>query len=244
MKRKSRKSHRRKTSFRFNLPAVAFIVGLILIPFLAYLFFFHKPPCANSISCVKDLSGVYDPKATKAEFLGKKIDIPNLIAISKVVESNQVLGEKVGSQKHIYIDLTNQRLMAMEGSQVIYDFPISSGKWRVTPTGDFKVWVKLRYTRMEGGNPSDGTYYNLPNVPYVMFFSSPEVPASMGFSVHGAYWHNNFGYPMSHGCVNMRTEDVAKIFDWAEPTTNGNMTYATPNSEGTPITIFGQASLD
>ena len=89
---------------------------------------------------------------------------------------------------------------------------------------------------MSGGSGDD--YYDLPNVPYVMFFSNDEVPASLGFSLHGTYWHNNFGHPMSHGCVNMKTTDVAKLYEWATPVADSNITHATQDNPGTKVTIF------
>ena len=94
---------------------------------------------------------------------------------------------------------------------------------------------------MTGGNKLLGTYYDLPNVPYTMFFSNDEIPKSRGFGIHGAYWHNNFGQPMSHGCINMKEEDVEKIYNWAEPTSTGGTTYATDEDLGTPIKIYGIA---
>ena len=89
---------------------------------------------------------------------------------------------------------------------------------------------------MSGGSGAD--YYNLPNVPYVMFFSNNQVPASAGFSLHGTYWHNNFGHRMSHGCVNMKTTDVAKLYEWADPPTAGNTTRANDTNPGTKVTII------
>lgn len=195
--------------------------------------------CANSISCIKDISGKYDLKAKDAFFMGKNISVPSEIA-RNIVEK-PVLGETTPSNKHIYVDLTNQRLYAYEGNKLIYNFLVSTGKWGRTPTGDFKIWVKLRYTRMSGGNQALGTYYNLPNVPYVMFYYNNEVPKGQGFSIHGAYWHNNFGHPMSHGCVNMKIEEVEKLYYWADPETNGNTTYPTDENPSTPITVYGEA---
>jgi hypothetical protein len=93
---------------------------------------------------------------------------------------------------------------------------------------------------MEGGNKDDGTYYNLYNVPYVMFFYNDEVAKSMGFSLHGAYWHNNFGHPMSHGCVNIRPEDAGRLYAWADPVNDGNITYTTGENPGTLVTITGE----
>ncbi|KKQ65541.1 MAG: hypothetical protein US86_C0010G0015 [Candidatus Daviesbacteria bacterium GW2011_GWA2_38_24] len=122
---------------------------------------------------------------------------------------------QVQSQKRVEVDLTNQRLYAYDGNTLIYNFPISSGKpWWPTPTGEFRGWIKLKSTRMVGGSKQYGTYYNLPNVPYVIYFENSRFPRS-GYAIHGAYWHNNFGVPMSHGCVNLRPSDSEKIFNWA-----------------------------
>ena len=70
---------------------------------------------------------------------------------------------------------------------------------------------------MSGGSVALRTYYYLPNVPYVMFFENDQVAGSRGFSIHGTYWHNNFGHPMSHGCVNMKTSEAKLIYHWTNP---------------------------
>jgi len=168
--------------------------------------------------------------------MGKKVNPPKYLAQDQTVAP--VLGDSTGT-KHIFVNLATQTLTAYQGDKEVFNFPVSTGKWGPTPTGDFHIWVKLRYTRMTGGDESDGTFYDLPNVPYVMFFSNDEVPASRGYSIHGAYWHNNFGHIMSHGCVNMRVEDVAKVYEWADPPTQGDVTHATEDNPGTLITIFG-----
>jgi lipoprotein-anchoring transpeptidase ErfK/SrfK len=64
---------------------------------------------------------------------------------------------------------------------------------------------------MQGGSRAAGDYYNLPNVQWVQYFYRD-------YSFHGAYWHNNFGVPMSHGCINMTNNDAKWLFDWAAPT--------------------------
>lgn len=209
----------------FSLIAVLFVPKLTKNPSL---------PCANSISCIKDLTGDYVP-GQEGTFMGKKTSPPSYVADS--LSGKRVLGD-TASNKHIFVDLSTQKLTAYEGEKVVYSFPVSTGKWGKTPTGDFRIWIKLRYTRMEGGSGND--YYNLPNVPYVMFFYNSEIPKSQGFSLHGAYWHNNFGHTMSHGCVNIRPEDAEKLYYWANPPTNGNLTYATSENPGTPVTIYGQ----
>jgi lipoprotein-anchoring transpeptidase ErfK/SrfK len=79
---------------------------------------------------------------------------------------------------------------------------------------------------MSGGSKELGTYYYLPNVQNVMFFYNEQYERKLGFSFHQAYWHNNFGVPMSHGCINMTTADSAKLYEWADV--------------GTSVVIYGK----
>ncbi|MGD2148736.1 MAG: L,D-transpeptidase, partial [Anaerolineae bacterium] len=72
-----------------------------------------------------------------------------------------------------------------------------------TPTGQYRIWIKLRYDDMAGAD------YYIEDVPYVMYFHE-------GYGLHGVTWHGNFGHPMSHGCVNLPTEEAGWLFDWAE----------------------------
>lgn len=220
------------------LPVIALIlltVAVVKVPEL----FKEGFTCANSISCIKDLSGKYEDTKIGIS-MGRRIDVPQ--ALARGIEESHVLGESYNANKHISVDLTHQTLQAFEEDKLIYQFPVSTGKWAKTPTGDFKIWIKLRYTRMTGGQGAD--FYDLPNVPYVMFFYNNNHPQSQGFGLHGAYWHNNFGHPMSHGCVNMREEDVAKLYSWANPPTQGNLTYASSDSPGTPIKIYGETPVE
>jgi len=184
------------------------------------------------------LTGDFDDTAAKAEFHGISLAPPpstNSRFLAAVLGDND-------AKKRIDVDLDNQKLYAYQGDQKVYEFPISSGKWYPTPTGTFQIWGKYRYIKMSGGNQAIGTYYYLPNVPYVMFFSNDKVSASRGFSLHGTYWHNNFGHPMSHGCVNMRTEDAGTIFYWSSPTVGDQKTAkASSTSPGTTIVIYGTA---
>jgi lipoprotein-anchoring transpeptidase ErfK/SrfK len=105
--------------------------------------------------------------------------------------------------KWIEVALSQQRLNARSGKRVVARFTISSGL-RATPTrrGTFRVYAKYRSTRYRGPG------YNLPNVPWSLFYSG-------GYAIHGAYWHNKFGSPASHGCVNMRVNDARWVYAWA-----------------------------
>lgn len=147
-------------------------------------------------------------------FHGQEV-MPPTIDLTAAESVTNVLGEiDPTAEKRIYIDLSTQTLSAYQGDSLFMKALLSTGKWGRTPTGEFTIWSKFRATRMSGGSGSD--YYNLPNVPYTMFFSGSGVAASRGFALHGTYWHNNFGHPMSHGCVNMRTVDAQKLFKWAD----------------------------
>ncbi len=119
------------------------------------------------------------------------------------VEEPLPVSETTYDGRWIDVDLTNQRTYAYEGETIVNSFLVSTGTWQhPTVTGEYKIYVKYRYANMSGPG------YNLPNVPYVMYFYG-------GYGLHGTYWHSNFGTPMSHGCVNLLTSDAGWLFDWA-----------------------------
>lgn len=230
-----RKQPKRTYSWSFVLLIIAiFILGLIII-----FWSIKRPFCANTLSCKESLSlNVVNDEV--GEFNGQKI-IPPKIDLSAKEPSRKVLGQESGiGEKHIYVDLATQTLKAYQGDELFMTALVSTGKWGKTPTGEFTIWEKLRATKMSGGSGAD--YYYLPNVPFVMFFSNDQVSAGRGFSLHGAYWHNNFGHPMSHGCVNMRTIDAEKLYHWVNPIEKGNVTAASIDDPGTKITIYGESN--
>ena len=142
--------------------------------------------------------------ATSAVFLNKEFPQPASLA-----QRELVLGEtSVDEGKWIETDLSEQRLYLKENGNTVNSFLVSTGKWSPTPKGEWRIWTKLTSTRMVGGSKALGTYYNLPNVPYTMYYDR-------GYGIHGAYWHNNFGNTMSHGCTNMKPEEAKIVFDWA-----------------------------
>ena len=106
-------------------------------------------------------------------------------------------------RKWIQIDLSEQRLTAYEGETQVLAALVSTGVDRLpTPRGTHEILVKVRRQRMSGPG------YSVPNVEFVSYF----LP---NYAIHGTYWHDNFGQPMSHGCVNMRNDDAQWIYDWA-----------------------------
>jgi lipoprotein-anchoring transpeptidase ErfK/SrfK len=107
-------------------------------------------------------------------------------------------------ERWIDVDLSSQSVSAYEGKNSVNTFIVSTGTWQhPTVTGQFHIYVKYRYTDMAGPG------YYLPDVPYTMYFYD-------GYGLHGTYWHSNFGTPMSHGCINLRTEDAAWLYNWAD----------------------------
>ncbi len=103
----------------------------------------------------------------------------------------------------IEVRLATQRLIAWQDGKVVMTTAISSGV-RSTPTvkGRFRIGTKVARTRMRGPG------YDLPNVPHAMFFYRD-------YAIHGAYWHNSFGRPMSRGCVNLPLSKAAWLYAWA-----------------------------
>lgn len=181
----------------------------------------------------------YENESNIAYIDGKEISVPSSLAFVAPLPP-RVLGDST-SKKTIYVDLANQRLYAYEGDTLVYNFLVSTGKWGRTPTGTFTIWSKFRYIKMSGGSKALHTYYYLPNVPYTMFFSNSSVAASRGFSLHGTYWHDNFGHPMSHGCVNMKTPEAGLIYNWSDPQipSGKNSTNSSHDNPGTQIIIYG-----
>ncbi len=105
--------------------------------------------------------------------------------------------------KWIEVVLSKQRINAWQNGSIVLSSLVSTGR-PATPTvrGRFKVWTKLVSTRMRGPG------YDLKNVPYTMYFHG-------GYGIHGAYWHNNWGRTMSHGCVNEPIPFARQLFNWS-----------------------------
>lgn len=218
-----------------------YLIGLPVAFLIAagVLYFSSKNFLANS-SCgcgppSPEATGEYDSKEKTAFFEGQPVEYkaeeltPSWEALKQ--QEGAVLGVETG-ERWIEVDLSEQKLYAWEGNRLVWEFLISSGKWAPTPTGEFRIWIKLRYTKMEGGKRGTNTYYYLPNVPYTQYFYK-------GYGLHGTYWHNNFGQPMSHGCVNLATPDAEKLFYWTSPVVSEgkNIAYPSKNNPGTRVVI-------
>lgn len=106
-------------------------------------------------------------------------------------------------RRWIEVDISDQTLTAWQGDTAVLQTLISSGRTQYpTVRGAYEIRTKLPLERMIGPG------YDTPNVPWTMYFFR-------GYAIHGAYWHNNFGTPVSHGCVNMRVDEAKALYDWA-----------------------------
>ncbi len=105
--------------------------------------------------------------------------------------------------KWISVSLSQQKLYAYEGTRLVGNFLISSGA-ADSPTlpGNYRIYAKNKSANM------DSQDYDVPAVPYVLFYDKD-------FALHGAYWHDSFGTPVSHGCINLRIDDARWLYDWA-----------------------------
>jgi lipoprotein-anchoring transpeptidase ErfK/SrfK len=146
------------------------------------------------------------------------------------------------ADKIIRVDLKRQRLRAFEGATEVFQARISSGaeyfgadgsaRGGLTRPGSYPIWRKTASRHMVGGTPQDG--YDLPGVGWVSYF------ASSGAAIHSTYWHNDFGRPRSHGCLNVAPEDAKWLFRWTLPVvpySPGDLTVQWPG--GTRVVIEG-----
>ena len=129
--------------------------------------------------------------------------IPALASKWTNIIATRMLELQQSNERWISIDLSTQRLIAWEGNEAVYAVIVSTGK-ASTPTrlGTFQIQTKYPTTRMTGPG------YDVPDVPYTMYYDG-------GMAIHGAYWHNMFGTPVSHGCTNVAVNHAKWLFDWA-----------------------------
>lgn len=121
---------------------------------------------------------------------------------------NAPLAVDPNAEKWLQVSIGQQYAIARQGEVVLWEGYVSTGKPEFdTPTGTFFVNSKVPVQDMEG--VLGGEYYNVPEVPSVMYFTD------RGHAIHGTYWHNSFGTPMSHGCINLPMHVAAWMYDWA-----------------------------
>ena len=131
------------------------------------------------------------------------------------------INPEVGNKK-VVVNIARQTMACFEGNTEVYFARISSGAlWNAagekvdawsTPIGEFAIWRKLISLHMSGGTTGGG--WDLPAIGWTTLF------VGSGVAVHSTFWHNNFGEPMSRGCVNATPEDARWVFRWTMPHVN------------------------
>lgn len=136
------------------------------------------------------------------------------------------------TDKLIHVDLASQFVTAFEGDKQVFASRCSSGgKGTRTPTGDFTTYHKGPSVHMTNQGDSVNNIYNLPGVPWCTFFTG------YGNAFHGTYWHNDYGRPRSHGCVNLPSEDAKWLYRWSRPNVPVDADYVHLPGEGTKVQI-------
>jgi hypothetical protein len=145
------------------------------------------------------------------------------------------------ADKRIEVDLTKQVFRAYQSGQVVLETLCSTGPYlrtengkRIygTPAGDWSILRKRPTRHMAGDDAASADFFDLPGVPWVSYFHW------WGVSVHGTYWHNDYGRPRSHGCVNLPPEAAKWIFRWTLPQATIDQKETLANGASTPMVVF------
>lgn len=133
-------------------------------------------------------------------------------------EVTPISPEVPGEEKVLRVHLDEQTVIAYEGDNAVQMFRCSGGTkyfdTYMTPTGKFTTDYKRASRHMINGNRATANTFDLPGVPWVSYFNED------GVSFHGTYWHNDFGRPRSHGCINLPSEGSKWIYRWTLPAVN------------------------
>jgi len=152
-----------------------------------------------SWTAIQSANGLADTRI----YTGQQLTIPDAAGVSPTTLA-VAPAPPSGDGKRFLVDLSEQRLYAYEGDTLVRTTLVSTGIWKYpTVVGTFHIYLRYVAADMRGAD------YFLPDVPYVMYFYQ-------SYGLHGTYWHHNFGTPMSHGCVNMPTEEAEWAYYWSD----------------------------
>lgn len=134
--------------------------------------------------------------------------------------------------KLIVVDLETQMVTAFEGDKLVFSQRCSSGaEGTETPKGEFRTYHKGPAVHMTNQGDALENIYNLPGVPWCSFFTGA------GHALHGAYWHNDYGRPRSHGCVNLPSDAAKFLYRWSMPNVPVDAEYIHRPGEGTRLQV-------
>ncbi len=179
---------------------------------LAYRFYYGMTFWVTGVS--QDVSlqkwyRIFDDKYTYVYYAPayafRPIPVSELIPISSEIHP---------SEKLVEVDLAHQWVNCYEAGQLVFTTKVSTGRkfgqdLYATPAGEFETFRKRPSRHMAAGNLASG--YDLPGVPWVAYIDEE------GVSFHGTFWHNDFGVPRSHGCINMTIDAAKWLYRWTNP---------------------------
>ncbi len=158
-----------------------------------------------SVLAITQANNIYDANTI---FVGQELTIPTTNALSvpetgiSTVPAAPPPRFTVG--REIIVDLSDQRVYAYENGILVRNVLVSTGL-PATPTVRGSYTIQRKYAAQTMAGPG----YYLPDVPYVLYFFA-------GYALHGTYWHDDFGQPRSHGCVNLPTPEAEWFYNWAD----------------------------
>lgn len=157
------------------------------------------------------------PEATGTHVLSRDEILNNVAGDNEGVRIETSVGSFIArcpkaplltGEKWIEVDLSDQHLIAWQGTYPIAEKIVNTGKPGFdTPQGTYFINLKFDYEDMN--SCSGNECWNIPRVPWVMYFTGN------GYAFHGVYWYNDFGSPRSHGCVNLPETFAKWLYDWA-----------------------------
>ena len=133
--------------------------------------------------------------------------------------------------KKIVVNLAKQELTCFEGDTPILSTRTATGYTpHYTPRGQYELLRKSHTSYMIGGEGAD--HYDLPGVAFPSYFTVS------GIAVHGTYWHNDYGRPRSHGCVNVGNDPAQFVFRWSTPAVPyDQVQIVVKRGEGTKVVV-------
>ena len=141
--------------------------------------------------------------------------------------------EVPGDEKLLVVELETEMVTAFEGDKMVFSNRCSSGaKGTETPKGEFRTYHKGPSVHMTNQGDALENIYNLPGVPWCSFFTGA------GHAFHGTYWHNDYGRPRSHGCVNLLSESAKFIYRWTLPNVPVDAHYVHLPGGGTRVQVI------
>ena len=180
---------------------------------------------ARTLVIIHEIKEVEDTKWCR---IGTGVWVPYR-RLAMVTPTGRPEGIKPG-ERWSDVNLAEQTLAAYEGDRLVFATLSSSGDERFpTISGIFRIWMKVRSGKMSGGDGDADRYY-VEDVPWNQYFYR-------SYALHAAYWHDYFGLPNSHGCVNISPKDALWLFEWTNPVSKSNWQAASQADPGTWVWV-------